>query len=256
MLQGTLDTFGLADVLALLATTAKTGRLHVSGNRGTGSVWFDGGEVVSSMAANVPLDAELIDVLFELLRYEQGTFAFNPGEVPAEPGPPQPVGSLLEQSNELLAEWRELTAVVPSLEHRASLVTDLIDDEVTLDREQWRTVLAIGPGLTVAALSDALGVGEIAVLRRVCELLDRGLLEVLEPGSGAPRSAPSYAAPVAAGDAYAWSANETAAYDSGRGSSVLEQLGGLSPRAAQAVSDVARGGSDDSLLLSFLRNDA
>ena len=47
-LSGTLDTFALPDVLRLLASTAKSGRLRVSGNRGSGSVWVTDGEVVAS----------------------------------------------------------------------------------------------------------------------------------------------------------------------------------------------------------------
>ena len=39
-LQGTLDTFSLPDVLRLLATTSKTGRLRIDGDRGLGSVWL------------------------------------------------------------------------------------------------------------------------------------------------------------------------------------------------------------------------
>lgn len=257
MLQGTLDTFGLAEVLALLATTAKTGRLHVNGDRGTGSVWLDDGEIVSSTATNLPVDAELAEVLFEVLRYEQGNFTFNPAEAPVEPGPPQPVAPVVEQANELLVEWRELTAVVPSLQHRVLLVADLVDDDVTLDRQQWRTVLAIGPGRTVAELSQALGVSEVPVLRRVCELLDRGLLEVLDPEAPAPVASPSFPAtsPAPASASYTWSANQPSG-PTASDASVLEQLGGLSPRAAQALSDVARGAGDDSMLMSFLRDDA
>ncbi len=33
-LQGSLDTFALPDVLALLATTRKSGELHIAGSRG------------------------------------------------------------------------------------------------------------------------------------------------------------------------------------------------------------------------------
>src|SRR3954452_4303257 len=50
-LQGTLDTFALPDVLRLLASTKKTGRLHLTGNRGDGSVWVDTGDVVKVEAS-------------------------------------------------------------------------------------------------------------------------------------------------------------------------------------------------------------
>src|SRR5919106_1274303 len=49
-LQGTLDTFSLPDVLRLLATTAKTGRLRIDGDRGQGSVWLRDGSIVDADA--------------------------------------------------------------------------------------------------------------------------------------------------------------------------------------------------------------
>ncbi|HUS62064.1 MAG TPA: DUF4388 domain-containing protein, partial [Acidimicrobiales bacterium] len=63
-LQGTLDTFALPDVLRLLAATRKTGRVHVTGPRGTGSVWVDAGAVGAIDAPNAPHATEPIDALF------------------------------------------------------------------------------------------------------------------------------------------------------------------------------------------------
>ena len=53
-LQGTLDTFSLPDVLRLLATTSKTGRLRIEGDRGQGSVWLDAGGVVAASRFMAP----------------------------------------------------------------------------------------------------------------------------------------------------------------------------------------------------------
>ena len=49
-LQGTIETFALPEVLRLLGSGAKTGRLRLSGDRGSGSVWIDGGKVVGAEA--------------------------------------------------------------------------------------------------------------------------------------------------------------------------------------------------------------
>src|SRR5215813_4464413 len=85
-LQGTLDTFALPDVLRLLASTRKTGRLRVSGNRGTGSVWVDAGGVVAAEAAGLPEAPAPVDVFFELLRYSDGSFTFEAGTTSPNPG--------------------------------------------------------------------------------------------------------------------------------------------------------------------------
>ncbi len=92
-LQGTLDTFALPDVLRLLASTKKTGRLRVSGNRGTGSVWVDAGGVVAAEAAGLPETPAPVEVLFELLRYAEGSFTFEAGTDAGQPRSRPPMSS-------------------------------------------------------------------------------------------------------------------------------------------------------------------
>src|SRR5439155_1187722 len=75
-LQGSLDAFALPDVLALLASTKKSGELYVRGDRSEGRVWMDQGLVVGGEA---PRARTLPEVFFELLREEEGTFVFDAG---------------------------------------------------------------------------------------------------------------------------------------------------------------------------------
>ena len=84
-LQGSLDTFALADVLVLLASTNKTGELHVAGSRTSqpgrppeveGRLGMDGGRLVGG---DVPRAADVTDAVFELLRLVEGTFSFGNG---------------------------------------------------------------------------------------------------------------------------------------------------------------------------------
>ena len=265
MLQGSLDTFGLEDVVTFLAATQKSGRLHLNGDRGTGSLWFVHGDVVAAMAANVPLEADLADVVFELLRYARGEFSFTVGEAAPIPGPPHPVAPLLDRACAALEEWQELITVVPSPAHRLLLVAEPAEDQVVLDREQWRTVLAVARGCTVAELGETLAEAELPALRRVCDLLAKGLVEVLDPGSSASlslsSSRPVQPVLLAADDPYRWTEADVAPVQSGGDaepidSGLLNQLGGLSPRAAQAVSEVAsRGGDLAGVHLSMRRDE-
>jgi len=123
-LQGTLETFAVGDVLRLLASTNKTGRLRVSSNRGTGSVWIDGGRLRAAAATSAPVGAPISDVLFQLLRHRNGSFAFEPDVDFAEDTEPgatvsDPAADVVDetaQAEELLSEWRTIEEVVPSLD--------------------------------------------------------------------------------------------------------------------------------------------
>jgi hypothetical protein len=211
-LQGTLDTFALPDVLHLLATTKKTGCLRLDGTRGTGTVHVDGGEVVAVAAAHAPLATEPADALFELLRFEDGSFAFDADASPAERQPAADVESLLSEATTLLQEWREIEAVVPSLDAHVSLRSALSGDEVTIPAAQWAHVVAVGDGRTVRSLGEHLELAELPVSRVVRDLVELGVVEleertplpvdappVQEPAPPAPDDAA--ATPVDAGEA-------------------------------------------------------
>ena len=193
-LQGTLETFALPDVLRLLASTGKTGRLTVSGDRGTGAVEVRAGEVTGGEATGAPHASDATEVVFELLRYDDGAFVFDT-DVELADGQPLDVEHLIAAAEEQLAEWREIEAVVPSLRHRVSLAAELGTDEVTVDAERWRAVVAIGSGCTVGELGDRLVLGELPVSRLVKGLLEIGLGGIDEPDPGAIE--PVEAAPAA-----------------------------------------------------------
>lgn len=180
-LRGTLDTFGLTDVLRLLATTGKTGRLHIDGDHGQGSVWLRDGAVLTALtdrATSAPPDEALAD----LLRYQVGDFAFDTDDRPVNGARPHDIEQLLSSASRLLDEWNELLAVVPSLDHWVGLVAALPEEsEVTIDGRRWSLITAVGPGCTVRELGVALGLTELDVLRAVHELVELGVAQVSPP---------------------------------------------------------------------------
>ena len=185
-LQGTLETFALPDVLRLLASTKKTGRLQLSGSHGSGSVWLADGEIVNSEASHEPTAAAASEVVFELLRFKEGEFVFDDAAVAPEAGTPANVEDTLSAAEGMLEEWKTIEAVVPSLDGWVSLAPELPDAEVTIDNGRWSQIVAIGGGITVGALGSRLALGELPVSRTVKELLELGLVTLGEVPEGAP----------------------------------------------------------------------
>ena len=189
-LQGTLDTFALADVLRLLATTAKTGRLRVEGDRGHGDVWLRDGTVMASSAERAIEGAPSEEIVFELLRFEVGSFDFELDEPSPNGEQPEDVEVLLRDANALLSEWKDLEKVVPSLEHQVTLVDTLPGDDVTIAAEHWPTVVAVGTGKSVGQLASALTLGELGVTRKVRDLVELGVVAARRACARGPPTRP------------------------------------------------------------------
>lgn len=182
MLQGSLDDFTLDEVLGLLSSTSKSGRLRLSGDRGTGSLWLDSGELTAAEASHIPGKTGIEDVMFEMLRFDVGTFSFMVNEAPSDSLTPEQVGYVLEKAQERLTEWRLIESVVPSLTHMVNLVEDLPSEELLVNADEWRTILAVGNAAAVQAVCDKLELDEVDGSRRIMQMTERGLLGVAEPG--------------------------------------------------------------------------
>lgn len=182
-LQGTLDTFALPDVLRLLANTQKSGRILVQGDRGNGSLYLDAGAVVGGETTLAPTD-EGHEVLFELLRLDDGSFLFDPADVAEAPQAPAQVEDVITAAEAAHAEWLELSEVVPSLDVSIVLAPELPDGTATVDAQRWQLIVGIGSGTTVRALGDKLELRELPVLRATRDLVADGLAVIGAAGSG------------------------------------------------------------------------
>lgn len=183
-LSGTLETFSLPDVLRLLASTKKTGVLALQGDRGRGRVWVADGELVAADADRAGF-ADLEGTLFELLRFVDAGFEFEPGVEPVDRDEPRAVDAALDAAQLRLEEWREIEAVVPSLDVWVRMVPE-VDGPITVEPDQWRVLASVGTGLSGRGLSQYLEQGEFEVCRQLRDLVEAGMVEVDEVPAEAP----------------------------------------------------------------------
>ena len=193
-LQGTLDTFALPDVLALLATAKKTGCLRLSGERGTGSVWVSDGTLSALEVPHAPYASEPVAALFELLRFDTGDFTFDAEAVHDGPGFVGDVMALLGEAEALLGEWREIQAVVPSMDAWVRLCKVLPGAEIVITQPSWDAIVAVASGATLRSVADALDLTEVSASRNIKGLVELGILAV-DPMAPVPVAEAAPAAP-------------------------------------------------------------
>ena len=182
-LQGTIDSFPLTDVLTLLSTSKKSGRLVLDGDRGSASLWITDGDVIGGDMVG-GAGATAASLLFEMLRFGEASFAFDDAPAGVEPQyavEATPLIDAMDQASSLLEEWDGILAVVPSLAHRVVLVEELPEESVTLDAASWSLVLAAAADPVVAVIGDALGLDEFGACSAAASLVERGLATVEEP---------------------------------------------------------------------------
>lgn len=183
MLQGSLENFALDEVLGLLSGTSKTGQLEINGDRGSGTLAFSEGRLTDGTCSSTVNGTELEDVMFEMLRFADGTFSFSS----REPGPvesSEDVGTILAGAEHRLRDWRLIEAVVPTLDHRVAPATELPADEVTISRDEWAALTVIASGCPVSNVCDRLELGEVEGSRQIKNLAERQLVVVSEPQNG------------------------------------------------------------------------
>jgi hypothetical protein len=185
-LQGSLDTFALPDVLVLLASTKKSGELHVAGTRSAGApratdlqglLWVEAGQLVGF---DVPRASDVAEAVFELLRLEAGSFSFMAGTSASAPTPPLDIEPVLVEAQTRLTEWREIELVVPSLSCWLDLAPEPPAAHVSMRAEQWRLIVAVGGGCNVNTIVDHLGGSELTGCRAVKELVEAGLVQIAQ----------------------------------------------------------------------------
>lgn len=183
MLQGSLENFALDEVLGLLASTSKSGQLEITGDRGTGSLTFSDGRLVDGTASHTANGTEVEDVMFELLRYADGTFTFTSRDI-AGGDQAQNVASVLSAADHRLQDWRQIEAVVPTLSHQVAPADDLPTDEVTISRDEWAVITTIAAGCPASLVCDQLSLGEVEGSRRIKNLAERQLVTIADPLGG------------------------------------------------------------------------
>ena len=180
-LSGSLETFDLADVLRLLAFSEKAGRLVVAGPHASGRVHVAGGQVVGTeLESPTTLELNDVEAVFGLLRFESGTFTFENNDVASTPDAGSSMEEVLGAAEAMLAEWRSIEPVVPSLEVWITLRPEMERSDVTIDAQQWRCIALVGTGVQVGLVAETLRLNELESCRLVKELVDAGLLRTID----------------------------------------------------------------------------
>ena len=182
-LQGTIDSFPLADVLSLLNSSSRLGRLTVRGDRHTGWIEVAGG-FLNAAEIEGKASFEPRGALFELLRCTGGDFEFlalDKVELSDATVEGASLADCLEESELRLKRWEEIEQVLPSTAHRIELVRQLPSDEIVVDALLWSLLVAVQGSSAVCDVVERVRADELDVCAALTLLVADGLALVSAP---------------------------------------------------------------------------
>ncbi|MEI7886684.1 MAG: DUF4388 domain-containing protein [Actinomycetes bacterium] len=182
-LQGTIDSFPLEDVLSLLDSSSRVGRLSVIGDRASGWVEMANGLLLSAELLGSAVDNPA-SVLFELLRCKDGEFEFlalSEDNLARSSHAASKLSDCIEESAEILKRWTEIELMIPSTQHQVYLAAKLPIDEILVDGFLWSLLAAIQGKSTVSDVVQRMAEEELVVCAALADLATDGLVEVESP---------------------------------------------------------------------------
>jgi hypothetical protein len=184
-LQGTLDTFSLAEILGLLEQARQTGALGVAGPDGHGTLYVTAGRFCAGEAADYAgpvetreeLEVRLIDVCFHLFRFSTGSFEFVPNRTPSWPADRgADIAPIVGRVERILRDWHETEIYIPSFDVQFELNDDNDDETVTLNRSSLKVLALLEGGKSVRAIARELRCSVIEVAPTVRDLVEQGTI--------------------------------------------------------------------------------
>jgi hypothetical protein len=173
-LSGRLSDFALSQVLTLLGTGAKTGVLRITGSIAEGSLNVNAGKIV-----HLADDADdLIDILVDLARIPNASFAFESGVVSVGgPDTHHDPADVLPLLAERLAAWAEVEESIGSAYEPFVIVAGADPDAaLEVSGAHWNLLASLGDGSSAAGLAKRLGLGEYETAMDLAHFAELGLI--------------------------------------------------------------------------------
>jgi len=171
---GELDPEDLASALEAQRESGEAARL--------GSLLVERG-LVRRDAVRVFVQEQVLDALFEVIRWPYGDYAFNPDDQDPQQGVPLSlsVDDALVEVSRRQQEWDELSQVIPDLEAVPSFRSGAATASASLEPDEFAVLASVDGERSVRSLAADLGYGEFEAARIVYGLSLLGIVDVSLP---------------------------------------------------------------------------
>jgi hypothetical protein len=183
--MGDLSQIQLLDILRLLVSGGKTGKLILTRGNDSGEIFVDNGVVTHASSGATSGE----EALFNLMTWMIGKFTFTPGLSPGERSIETPTDQLLEEGQRKVVEWEHIREAIPSMDVVFRLAGRRDSDDINLKPAEWNILTQVDAMRSVREISNVLNLDEFGVAKILYGLYSAGLLEVVERPKPPPEKA-------------------------------------------------------------------
>jgi len=172
VLRGNLAQLSLLDILRMLSSGKRSGRLDVRQGGKTGEIFLQGGAVLHATAGSLMGDK----CIYTLMGWLEGEFSFTP-DVPAPEKSIQiTTEQLLLEAARLADQWADIKDVLSSTEAVFNISPSGSTSTVSLKPIEWQVLAQINGERSVTEIAGILNLAEFDVARIIYSLTTAGLL--------------------------------------------------------------------------------
>jgi len=126
---------------------------------------------------------QTVDSVFDLLRWPEGDFSLAVGEPnPDDVGIAVPAEKVVAEANARREAWEAVSRVIPSPDV-VLVMPVVIADEPGVGRDEWALLALVDGRRTVGELVEVSGAGTFAVVSKLAQMVQRGLLSLADDDS-------------------------------------------------------------------------
>ncbi len=176
VLKGNLEQLPLIDVLKMLSSSDRTGKLSLSQGRIRGEIYLHQGSLVHA-ATGAQMGERAV---YTMMGWMDGGFSFTPDVDAPEESVELATEQILLEAARKNEEWRDIKKMIPTSDIIFKLSPTGSPETVSLEPTEWQVLAQVNGKRSIEDLSRILGRNEFEIAKILYSLTKAGLLEVGE----------------------------------------------------------------------------
>ena len=172
VLKGNLSQLPLLDILKVLSSSGRSGRLELEHGNKSGEIYLENGDLVHAVSGSQIGEA----AVYSLIGWLEGDLKFYPEAVSPEESISLTTEQMLLEAGRRADQWEDIQKVVPTTEIVFSLSPSGSTNTVSLKPQEWQVLAQVDGKRSVLEIAELIGMTEFEAARVVYSLVTAGLL--------------------------------------------------------------------------------